>query len=422
MIILDATNSQMITRDAIPVKGKIAWLVPYPLQGSGGHRTIFSHIRNLVNRGHECHVYIGEDPHQSMVEGALRDVVERFFGPCPARIHSGYRVDERFDLAVATAWWTAEIVAKEVVADYKLYFVQDFEPCFNPMGDYYIKAENSYRQGLIPLTIGRWLSHLLHECYGSNASFFEFTADSTVYFPMESVARDQAVCFIYQPEKPRRCPLIGRDTLAIVKHYCPEVTIYTYGSKEAPGFNFDYTHLGILSLEECNLLYNRCAVGLCLSSSNPSRVPFEMMAAGLAAVDFYGDNTIYDMPEQGVLLAEKNPSSLAGAIIKILQSPTLQQEMGQHGLRFMQKRQADLEFEQCATIIETILAGKTTQEGTIPPMYRVAPFSADLSAPPVPPALSLPPDHVHPAKVDLFQRLYQNRIGRVLKVLWKGYY
>ncbi|MBU0946524.1 MAG: glycosyltransferase family 1 protein [Proteobacteria bacterium] len=405
------------------MKGRIAWLVPYPIEGSGGHRTIFSHIRNLVARGHECHVYIGADSQQSMEEEVLREVVEQFFGPCFAQIHSGYRVAEPFDLAVATAWWTAEIVAKEVVAEHKLYFVQDFEPWFNPMGDFYLKAENSYQQGLTPLTIGRWLSHLLHERYGSSENFFEFTADRSVYFPLESVVQEQAVCFVYQPEKPRRCPLIGRDTLAIVKHHCPEVTIYTYGSKAAPDFYFDHTHLGVLSLEECNLLYNRCAVGLCLSSSNPSRVPFEMMAAGLPAVDFYGENTIYDMPAHGCLLAERNPSSLAGAIIKILQSPALQKEMHHHGLSFMQDRHADLEFEQSATRIETILAGGTTLERTLTPLYRSAPFSTDLPVPPVPSsALSPSSDCAHPAQVGLFQRLCQNRIGRVLKVLWNGYY
>ncbi len=405
------------------MKGRIAWMVPYPIKGSGGHRTIFSHIRNLVARGHECHVYIGEDLQQTMEEGALRETVELFFGPCPAHIHSGYHVAEHFDLAVATAWWTAEIVAREVKAKYKIYFVQDFEPWFNPMGDFYIQAENSYQQGLTPLTIGRWLSHLLHDRYSSSENFFEFTADSSVYFPQDSVAQEQAVCFVYQPEKPRRCPLIGRDTLAIVKHHCPEVTIYTYGSKEEPGFCFDHTHLGVLSLEECNLLYNRCAVGLCLSSSNPSRVPFEMMAAGLPAVDFHGDNTIYDMPEHGVLLAERNPSSLAGAIIKILQSPNLQKEMSQFGLNFMHKRHAELEFEQCASRIETLLAGEKPQEGTIHPLYRSTPFSADLAVPPVPLATpSLSSDHAQSAKANLFQRLCQNRIGRVLKVLWKGYY
>ncbi len=404
------------------MKGKIAWLVPYPLQGSGGHRTIFSHIRNLADRGHRCHVYIGEDIQQNMEKDALREVVERLFGPCPAQIHSGYQAAEHFDLAIATAWWTAEVVAREVDAEHKLYFVQDFEPCFNPMGDYYIQAENSYKQGLAPLTIGRWLSHLLQHRCGSSVNFFEFTADRTIYFPLESVIKEQALCFVYQPEKPRRCPLIGRDTLAIVKHHCPEVTIYTYGSEETPDFYFDHTHLGILSLKECNRLYNRCAVGLCLSSSNPSRVPFEMMAAGLPAVDMYGDNTIYDMPENGVLLAERNPSSLAGAIIKILRSPDLQKEMRQSGLDFMQERHADLEFEQCASRIESILAGKNNAEGMILPLYQSTPFSADLFVPPAPPVSILPSDHAQFAKAGFFQRLCQNRIGRVLKVLWKGYY
>ncbi len=297
------------------MKGKIAWLVPYPIEGSGGHRTIFSHIRNLVERGHQCHVYIGEDRQQNMDEDALREVVEHFFGPCPAEILSGYHVAEEFDLAIATAWWTAELVARDVKTKHKLYFVQDFEPCFNPMGDYYIQAENSYRQGLTPITIGRWLSHLLHNRYGSRENFFEFTANNTIYYPIDSVVREPAVCFIHQPEKPRRCPVIGRDTLAIVKHHCPEVTIYTYGSQKDPDYYFDHTHLGILSLEECNHLYNRCAVGLCRSSSNPSREPFEMMAAGLPAVDFHGENTIYDMPKKGVLLAERNTSSLSGALI-----------------------------------------------------------------------------------------------------------
>jgi WsaF, C-terminal domain/WsaF, N-terminal domain len=404
------------------MKSRIAWLVPYPTKGSGGHRTIFSHIRNLVERGHECHVYIGQENQSNMEEDALREVVEDWFGACPAQIHSGYHVAEYMDLAVATAWWTAEIVAKEVRAKQKIYFVQDFEPWFNPMGDCYIQAENSYRHGLIPITIGRWLSHLLHDHYGSKASFFEFTADSTVYFPLDSVVQEQAVCFVYQPEKPRRCPLIGKETLSIVKHHCPDVTIYTYGSGAVPDFYFEHSHLGILSLEECNLLYNRCAVGLCLGSSNPSRVPFEMMAAGLPVVDFHGDNTIYDMPEHGVLLAERNPSSLAGAVIKILQSPQLQKEMGQYGLGFMQKRHADLELEQFAGKIETILEGGSNIEGTIIPLYQDDPYSADFPIPPVPAIHTFPTNDKYLGKKSLFQRLCQNRIGRVVKVLCKGYY
>ena len=43
----------------------------------------------------------------------------------------------------------------------RLYFVQDFEAYFNPVGDAYLMAENSYCYGLKPLTIGRWLRYKL---------------------------------------------------------------------------------------------------------------------------------------------------------------------------------------------------------------------------------------------------------------------
>ncbi len=236
---------------------------------------------------------------------------------------------------------------------------------------------------------------------------------------MESVGKEKAVCFVYQPEKPRRCAMIGRDALAIVKHHCPDVKIYTYGSENQPDFPFDHQHLGILSVEECNRLYNTCSVGVCLSSSNPSRVPYEMMASGLPAVDFYGENTIYDFPEKGILLTKRNPSSLAGAILKILESPALQNEMRTHGLQFMQNRPAKLEFEQFADCIDFVLAGQTGGRKIIVPLYNVPPFSADLAAPPQPTHRK---EQETKKKDNLFLRLRNNRIGRTLKVLVKGYY
>lgn len=379
----------------------------------------------------ESHVYIGEDPRENMEESALRETVESYFGPCPATIHRGYHVGEKVDLAIATAWWTAEIVAREVDASHKLYFVQDFEPWFYPMGDEYLKAVDSYRQGLQPLTIGRWLAQLLGERFGSRCRSFEFTADRQQYYPLENVERELAVCFIFQPEKPRRCPEIGRDALAIVKHHKPEVKIYTYGSEEPPDFPFEHSHLGVLSLKECNALYNRCSVGLCLSSSNPSRVPFEMMAAGLPAVDFHGENTIYDMVEDGVLLARPNASSLAGAIMHILGSESLRDSMGHAGLRFMEERHARKEYQQFAAIVNEILTESSIKGERWDPLYSSSPFTADFEIPLYPTQKnvfeeeldSAPEDTSPPDLLSKFKyHLQNNRIERVLKVLWRGYY
>ena len=83
-------------------------------------------------------------------------------------------------------------------------------------------------------------------------------------------------------------------------------------------FDFECQNLNIIPIEKCNELYNRCKVGVCMSASNPSRIPFEMMAAGLPVVEMYKENNIYDMPDGGVLLARTTPEAIASAIIYLV--------------------------------------------------------------------------------------------------------
>lgn len=395
---------------------KIAWLVPFPLKGSGGHRTIFAHIHNLMRRGHECHIYIGEGGnHDDMQPDNLVDLVERFYGVRFEHICPRYHTTQAYDMAVATVWWSAPFVANTIQAKKKIYFIQDFEPSFNPMGDGFILAENTYRMNLTPVTIGRWLSHLMATKYKTSSNYFEFTADQAIYKPLQNTKREQAICFIYQPEKPRRCPIIGREALAIVKHHRPETTIYTYGSETLPDFWFGHKHLGLLSLKQCNNLYNRCSVGLCLSSSNPSRIPFEMMAAGLPVVDFYDDNTLYDLPDGGVLLADKSPGSIAGALIHILDSRSLQNKMSTVGRKFMEGKPSHLEFDQSAEILESILQNSNQSQNVLKKTYRTKAFQADFSE-------ILPPDSTNILERKNILKRVSNRLKRSYAVLRKGYY
>jgi hypothetical protein len=77
-----------------------------------------------------------------MEEQALREAVEQF-GPCPARIHRGYVVPGRVDLAVATAWWTAEVAEREVEAAQALGAVQETTIDIEPPGGTEIPATAS---------------------------------------------------------------------------------------------------------------------------------------------------------------------------------------------------------------------------------------------------------------------------------------
>jgi len=261
----------------------------------------------------------------------------------------------------------------------RCYFVQDFEAQFNPMGDAYLMAENSYRYGLHPITIGRWLTAMLEKRFGVDAAYFDFCADLEVYRRLPEGQREKAICFIHQPEKFRRCPEIGVEALGIVKHHMPDVKIYLYGSRSAGRVWFEHENLGLLSLEECNRLYNRCAVGLCISTTNPSRIPFEMMAAGLPVVEVHRENTLYDFPEKAVLLCESTPESLARGLMERLTNPKEAEAAGEIGARFMLERPIEHGLDQFLAEVEELLAGGSLSQRTVEPMYRQAGVVAEAS-------------------------------------------
>ena len=264
----------------------------------------------------------------------------------------------QYDLAFATAWWTPQILARQQDVKHKAYFVQDYEALFNPMGDAYLMAENSYRLGLTPITIGRWLTQRLAKEHGCSPTWFEFCANKDIYRPL-GVEREPAICFIHQPEKPRRCPQLGFRALSIVKKRRPDVKIYLYGTRKSADFPIEHEHLGLLSVEECNALYNRCSAGFCISASNPSRIPFEMMASGLPVVDLFRENNLYDMPDGGILLAEPTPQQLATALLLIIENDKRRESMSAFGVEFMRQRPLEAGYEQFVTAVDELLTGQT---------------------------------------------------------------
>lgn len=348
----------------------IAWLVPSLLEGSGGHRTILQHADYLQQRGYRCVLYVEDNG--TLSRSSVGKAVRQMFGFHFEDVRLGWSEVEPADMVFATIWYSARLVRDLPFDTIRCYFVQDFEAQFNPMGDAYLMAENSYRYGLHAITIGRWMTAMLEKQFGVDAAYFDFCADLQVYRRLPSAQREKAVCFIYQPEKFRRCPEIGIEALGILKHSMPDVKIYLYGSKSAGRVWFEHENLGLLSLEECNRLYNRCAVGLCISTTNPSRIPFEMMAAGLPVVEVYRENTRYDFPEKAVLLCESTPESLARGLMERLSHTDEAEAAGETGARFMRERPIRQGLEQFLGEVEALLAGGRLSTQTVEPMYRQA--------------------------------------------------
>ncbi len=357
-------------------KKRIAWAIPFPGKGSGGHRTIIQNVNALIRHGYECDIY-SEAPAE-VDDATVAKLIDEYYETCGAKVYSGFYHREKYDLVVATGWQVLNYI-KCMEAERFAYFIQDYEPWFFPVGNEYLMIEDSYRQGYSPITIGRWLSSIMENSFGLKTQHFDFCADLNVYKPLDNIKKENAICYVLQPEKPRRGTQLAIDTLRIVKEKRPDVKIYLYGSNVKVPIPFEAEEMGIIDVKECNKLYNRCKIGLCFSASNPSRIPFEMMAAGLPVIELYRQNNLYDLPEKGVMLAESSPASIATAILELIDDEGSLCAMSKFGPEYMKNYPLEKGFKQFVQAVDNLMGNVEVSDVNMEMLYLKKPIKATES-------------------------------------------
>lgn len=351
------------------MKKQVVWYLPIPSKGSGGFRTITQNARALEEKGFETTFCFPPNPQMPFSENTLRTNLSGWFGYQPRFIEANcVKLDKSYDLAIATQWDTAELVARQS-ADHKAYFIQDFEPFFYPIGTEYLLASNSYALGLTPITIGNWLQTKCSTPYGHPNLTTPFGADPFIYHPFEQ-SKEYAICAIYQPEKPRRAFQMLLDSIEIMLALDERLTVYLFGSTQKPQVNNDrINHLGLLTTTECNELYNSCLVGISMGTTNPSRIPFEMMSAGLPVIDLYCENNLYDLPNDVVTLADPSPDALATATLSLINNAEKRERSARKGLKFMQDKTLEEEGKSFANACVQLVNRETSPISGNPVQY-----------------------------------------------------
>jgi SAM-dependent methyltransferase len=109
----------------------------------------------------------------------------------------------------------------------------------------------------------------------------------------------------------------------------------------------DHEHLGIASPEQLSWAYSEARVGLCLSMTNYSLIPQEMLACGLPCVDLAGFSAETVFGADGpVELAQFDPIALADAIERLLDDDGLWARRSEAGRDFVAGRTWDRAAEQ----------------------------------------------------------------------------
>lgn len=295
----------------------VNWIMSPP-GGGGGHQNIFRFIEYLDRNGYKNNVYL-YSTFDDMTTAQARDNVSAY---CKAKnlTFSYYKKGKMTpaDILFATGWETAYPVFNEETDARKMYFVQDFEPYFYPMGTDYILAENTYKFGFKGVTAGGWLSNKLSTEYGMHCDYYDFGADKNLY-RYENENPRKEVFFYARPVTERRGFDLGIMALEVFHKRMPDYTINLAGWDVSEwDIPFPYVNHKALPMEQLSEVYNKCATALVMSLTNMSLLPLELLATGTIPVvnDAQNNRLVSDNPY--IKYTDASPEALAQAMIDIV--------------------------------------------------------------------------------------------------------
>ena len=316
----------------------VAMVIPPFRPGSGGHNTLFQILSRLERRGHVCTVWVQDDygAMSSTWPAVIRHDIRDLFAPFEGPVYKGFDEWHGADVVLATGWQTVHPALRLAGCHARAYLVNDHEPEFYGMSTERLLAEDSYRHDLYCIAASPWLRDLLIDRYGASAEAFQLGVDHETYRPRPVPRRRDTVVYYAREETPRRAVPSGLSGLAELHRRRPDVRIVLFGTGRRINTSFPYQHLGILTREQLSWLYSEATVGLCLSLTNFSLMPKEMLACGLPCVELAGVSGESIFGSDGPLeLASLSPEDLAGAVERLLDDGDLWQRRSQAGIEFV---------------------------------------------------------------------------------------
>ena len=315
----------------------VAFAIPPFSVGSGGHSIIFQLVLRLERMGHTCSIWL-HDPFNHMHGGGptLRGTVVEHFAPVQAPVFRGFGDWYGADVAVASGWQTVFPLLEQHGVRARAYLINDHEPEFYPTSVESIWATETYRQGLYGIAGSPWLRDLYIDRYGGAAEAFQYGVDHDVYYPRPVPRRDDTIVFYARSVTSRRAVALGVMALARVKARHPDVRIVLFGDREPLHTSFPYEHIGVATPEQLAWAYSEATVGVCLSLTNYSLIPQEMLACGLPCVDLEGASASSVFGADGpVELVPFDADGLAGALERLLDDPAERERRSVAGRGFV---------------------------------------------------------------------------------------
>lgn len=341
----------------------LAFVIPPFTRGGGGHASIFNLIARLEGMGHTCTIWVHDADGRLTVErpAVVRANIRDWFTPLRAPVYVEFGGWHGADVVVATGWDTVHPAARLPGCGARAYLVHDHEPDFFAVSAERSWAEATYEMGFYPICGSRWLRDLVAERYGRRGAWFEFGVDHATYRPLPVPRRRDTVICYARAFTPRRAVPLAMLALDELVRRMPGARVVLFGQGNALATSFSYELLGVASPGQLAAAYSEATVGLCLSLTNYSLIPNEMLACGLPCVDLAGGCTEAVFGTDGpVALAEHDPLALADAIERLMADEPGWRARSQAGLDYARHLSWDRAASQVEAGLRAALAERET--------------------------------------------------------------
>jgi glycosyltransferase involved in cell wall biosynthesis len=327
----------------------LAFVVPTFNVGSGGHYIIFQLIQRLERMGHTCSIWVHDlfGTGGNYTGAMLRRIITETFAPLRAPVFMEFDQWYGADVAVATGWQTVYPVLELEGCRARAYLVNDHEPEFFATSVEHEWAERTYGLGLYGIVGSPWLHDLYVNRYGGRAGQLTYGVDETVYHPRPVARRRDTVVAYGRAVTPRRAVVLATLGLAELKRRRPDTRIVLFGNNKPIEAPFEYEDAGVAGHEQLAWLFSEATAGLCLSMTNYSLVPREMLACGLPCVELDRPSTRSVFGDDGpVTLAGFDPGAIADGLERLLTDEAEWVRRSAAGLAFVQGQSWDRSTEQ----------------------------------------------------------------------------
>jgi O-antigen biosynthesis protein len=346
---------------------RLAMVIPPFSRGSGGHNTLFQIFSRLERRGHACSVWLADyyGYARATWPAVLRHDINEFFAPFQGPVYKDFDAWQGADVAIATGWQTVHAMLQLDHCRARAYIVNDHEPEFYPASAEHTLAAETYRHGMHCIAASPWLRDLLIERYDTQAEAFQLGVDHDTYHPRPVARRTDTIIYYARYATPRRAVPIGLMALAELHRRRPDVRIVLFGTDEILDASFPYEHIDVLSPTQLSWLYSEATVGLCLSLTNFSLMPKEMLACGLPCVELAGVSAESIFGDGSPLeLAPFDSQRIADALERLLDDREHWEQRSREGIEFVASHTWDRAADEVEAGLRHALRQRETEGAT----------------------------------------------------------